>query len=36
MNVSDEITNTIQLWQGLNTPVNTVNIETLRKGYGQF
>ncbi len=36
LRVSDEITNTIQPRQGLNTPVNTVNIETLRKGYGQF
>lgn len=36
LRASDEITNTIQPRQGLNTPVNTVNIETLRKGYGQF
>ena len=36
LRASDEITNAIQPRQGLNTTVNTVNIETLRNGYGQF
>ncbi len=36
LSAGDEITNTIQPRQELNPPVNTVNTETLRKGYGQF
>ena len=36
LSAGDEITNTIQPRQELNVPVNTVNTETLRKGYGQF
>ena len=36
LSASDKITNAIQPRQGLNPAVNTVNIETLSNGYGQF
>ena len=36
VNAGDEITKAIQPRRGLNTPVNAINIETLKKGYAQF
>lgn len=36
LSASDEIINAIHPRQDLNTPVNTVNVETLKKGYEQF
>jgi len=36
VNAGDEITKAIQPRRGLNTPVNPINIKTLKKGYAQF
>ena len=36
VNAGDEITKAIQPRRGLNTPVNAINIKTLKKGYAQF